>query len=44
MIAYFLSCLIVWVYDKLRKKKDDYVHIKDVNMVMGQLEKWGKKK
>lgn len=41
---YLLSCLIVWIYDKFIKKKEDYVHIKDVNMVMGQLEKWGKKK
>ena len=41
IISYLLSC---WIYDKLRKKKEDYVHIKDVNMVMGQLEKWGKKK
>jgi len=41
---YIISCLIVWLYDKFRKKKEDYAHLKDVPMIMGQLEKWGKKK
>jgi 4-hydroxybenzoate polyprenyltransferase len=41
---YLVSCLIDFVYKKLKKKKEDYVHIKDANMIMGQLEKWGKKK
>ena len=42
---WFIIPFVIWYYyDKFRKKKEDYVHIKDANMIMGQLEKWGKKK
>lgn len=35
VISYFLSCLIVWIYDKFRKRKG-YMPIQNINMVMGQ--------
>jgi hypothetical protein len=44
--SYLLSCLMVWIHCRFknRKKRENYMHIKDANMIMGQLEKWGRKR
>jgi membrane protein implicated in regulation of membrane protease activity len=44
VIWYLLSCLIVWIYDKFRKRKGNYVHIQNINMIMGQQKRNIKKK
>jgi hypothetical protein len=41
---YGLSCLIVWIYDKFRKKKGDYIPIHNINMIMGNQKRDKKKK